>query len=128
MGRITREQFDAALKDLMVQDAQGRWWMLGAESGKWYTHDGKNWVEAQPPTSSARAPTAPAVAQPAPQPPTAQVAAPPPAAKPSSRIGKVLITAAAALVLHCLCLCVVSVMLSGDPVKSWQLRVSNNWS
>ena len=48
-GRITREQFDAAIKELMVQDAQGRWWMLGADSGKWYVHDGTTWVEAQPP-------------------------------------------------------------------------------
>ncbi|MBI4672568.1 MAG: hypothetical protein HY741_12995 [Chloroflexi bacterium] len=47
-GRITREQFDAALKDLMVQDAQGRYWMLGADSGKWFVHDGQAWVEAQP--------------------------------------------------------------------------------
>jgi hypothetical protein len=28
-GRITREQFDAALKELIVQDAQGRCWMIG---------------------------------------------------------------------------------------------------
>jgi hypothetical protein len=47
-GRITREQFDAALKNLMVQDAQGRWWMMGADSGKWYVSDGQNWVEANP--------------------------------------------------------------------------------
>ncbi len=47
-GRITQEQFDAALKQLMVQDAQGRWWMIGAESGKWYVSDGQSWVEAQP--------------------------------------------------------------------------------
>jgi hypothetical protein len=50
-GRIAREQFDAALKELMVQDAQGRWWMLGADSGKWHVHDGQTWVEAQPPQS-----------------------------------------------------------------------------
>jgi hypothetical protein len=49
-GRITRDQFDASVKDLMVQDAQGRYWMLGPDTGKWYTHDGKNWVEAQPPS------------------------------------------------------------------------------
>ncbi len=34
-GRITREQFNAALKELMIQDAQGRWWMIGVDSGKW---------------------------------------------------------------------------------------------
>ena len=49
-GRITREQFDAALKELMIQDAQGRYWMIGADSGKWYVHDGSAWVEASPPS------------------------------------------------------------------------------
>lgn len=52
IGRMTREQFDAALKELMVQDAQGRYWMLGADSGKWYVYDGKSWVESNPYTSA----------------------------------------------------------------------------
>lgn len=47
-SRLTREQFEAALKELMVQDAQGRWWMLGPDSGKWHVHDGQSWVEANP--------------------------------------------------------------------------------
>ena len=48
LGRITRQQFDAALKELMFQDAQGRNWILGADNGKWYVHDGRIWVEANP--------------------------------------------------------------------------------
>lgn len=28
-GRLTQQQFDAALKQLMIQDAQGRYWMIG---------------------------------------------------------------------------------------------------
>lgn len=48
LGRITREQFEAALRDLMVEDAQGRFWVLGADSGKWFVHDGQTWVEANP--------------------------------------------------------------------------------
>ncbi len=24
----------------MIQDAQGRWWMIGYETGQWYVHDG----------------------------------------------------------------------------------------
>jgi hypothetical protein len=47
-GRITQEEFDRAARELIVQDAQGRFWMLGPDSGKWYTHDGATWVEAQP--------------------------------------------------------------------------------
>ena len=54
-GRITPEQFEAAIKNLMVQDAQGRYWMLGPDTGKWYVHDGTTWVEAQPPTTATRA-------------------------------------------------------------------------
>ena len=74
-GRITREQFEAALKELMPQDAQGRYWMLGAESGRWYVHDGKNWTEAQPPSSAASPPPA-ANARPPARPPRAASLAP----------------------------------------------------
>ena len=34
-GRLTQEEFDEKLRALMVQDEQGRYWMLGADSGKW---------------------------------------------------------------------------------------------
>lgn len=46
--RITQEQFEAKLRELMVQDQQGRYWMLGADTGKWYLHDGAQWVEGTP--------------------------------------------------------------------------------
>jgi hypothetical protein len=48
-GRLTEEQFKARLRELMVQDAQGTWWMVGAETGGWYRHDGANWVRADRP-------------------------------------------------------------------------------
>ncbi len=47
-GRITPEQFEVALKELPFQDAEGRYWMIGADSGKWYLHNGVSWVEANP--------------------------------------------------------------------------------
>lgn len=50
-GRIAQEQFEAALKNLMIQDAQGRYWTIGGDSGKWYVHDGRTWVEAPAPTT-----------------------------------------------------------------------------
>lgn len=53
-GRITQEQFDAELKNLMLQDAQGSYWMIGADTGKWYIHDGQRWVEAQPPINKSQ--------------------------------------------------------------------------
>lgn len=51
-GRITQAQFDAALKALMIQDAQGRWWVIGANDSKWYVNDGTRWVQTDPPTST----------------------------------------------------------------------------
>lgn len=52
-GRITQEQFDEKLRALMRQDAQGRYWMLGADSGKWYQYDGSQWVLGDPYTDAA---------------------------------------------------------------------------
>lgn len=47
-GRIGKNLFELALRDSMVQDAEGRWWMLGPDTGNWYMHDGGKWVEADP--------------------------------------------------------------------------------
>lgn len=57
-GRITHEQFEAALKESLVEDDQGRYWMLGVDSGKWYVHEGENWVESNPPPAPVRPPAA----------------------------------------------------------------------
>ncbi len=48
-GRLTEEQFKARLRELMVQDEQGNWWMVGYETGEWYRHDGTDWVPDHPP-------------------------------------------------------------------------------
>ena len=48
-GRLSPAGFEAQLKELMVQDESGAWWMLGADSGTWYRHDGTNWIQADPP-------------------------------------------------------------------------------
>lgn len=56
--RITPQQFDSALKALMIQDAQGRYWMPGADSGQWYVHDGQQWVRAAPNAQSVSSPNA----------------------------------------------------------------------
>jgi hypothetical protein len=49
-GRITNEQFEAALKELMV-DYEGHYWTIGAERGKWFYFNGQTRVEAEPPVS-----------------------------------------------------------------------------
>lgn len=47
-GRITRAQFDEALAQLMLRDPQGRYWALGADSGRWNVFQSGAWVEAMP--------------------------------------------------------------------------------
>jgi hypothetical protein len=50
-NRITRAQLEATLKEMMLQDAQGRWWTLGVDSGKWYVRQGETWIESNPPVA-----------------------------------------------------------------------------
>jgi len=40
-GRISEEQLRTRLQELMIQDEQGRWWIIGYETGQWYYHDGE---------------------------------------------------------------------------------------
>lgn len=49
-GTLTDEQFDEALRELMVHDGEGRWWAKSRESGEWHYYDaaGSAWVRAEP--------------------------------------------------------------------------------
>ncbi len=53
-GSLAPSQFNEKLKELMVEDAEGNWWMVGAASGEWYRHEDGNWVRAEPPGRSIR--------------------------------------------------------------------------
>jgi tetratricopeptide (TPR) repeat protein len=55
-GAISQEEFKAQLEQLKVQDSQGRYWMIGVQSGKWYFYDGTRWVRAEPPGEAGEAP------------------------------------------------------------------------
>jgi hypothetical protein len=46
---ISRREFIDRLKKLRLRDSQGRFWMIGAQSGKWYYFDGRDWVPSEPP-------------------------------------------------------------------------------
>lgn len=48
---LSADQFDAAMKELMIEHG-GRYWMIGSQSGKWYSHDGQTWLEAEPPSAN----------------------------------------------------------------------------
>lgn len=87
-GRLTEEECKAQMRELMVEDEQGNWWMVGYETGEWYRHDGDDWGRADPPGYIAPEQTPPSVAPPTPVPsrpvskPVTQAAVP---AKPKSR-------------------------------------------
>lgn len=49
-GEISRQEFIDEMKKLRIKDDQGRFWMIGAQTGKWYYFDGKDWVQADPPS------------------------------------------------------------------------------
>jgi hypothetical protein len=49
-GELTEAEFTSQLEELMIEDEQGRWWTIGPETGQWYVHDGKEWVQRKPPS------------------------------------------------------------------------------
>jgi ribosomal protein L40E len=53
-GRISQREFIDSLKQLRIKDDKGRFWMIGAQSAKWYFFDGNDWVQAKPPSFSER--------------------------------------------------------------------------
>jgi hypothetical protein len=48
-GELAQEEFEEQLKQLMVQDEEGRWWAKSRRSGEWHYHDGNRWVRETPP-------------------------------------------------------------------------------
>ena len=72
VGAITEIDFKAEIEKLKFQDKQSRWWMIGAQSGKWYTFDGTRWLPGKPPIEPVEPPAPPPAVEPAPP----QVAAP----------------------------------------------------
>jgi len=53
-GKISQREFIASLKKLRIRDEEGRFWMIGAQSGKWYFFDGHDWTQAKPPSFGER--------------------------------------------------------------------------
>jgi hypothetical protein len=58
-GTISGEELDARLKEIMVQDAEDRWWAKSRKTGEWHYHDGSAWVRDTPPGYQQRPPTLP---------------------------------------------------------------------
>jgi len=54
-GEISRQEFIDEMKKLRIRDDEGRFWMIGAQTGKWYYFDGKDWVQSEPPSQKDKA-------------------------------------------------------------------------
>jgi hypothetical protein len=52
--RISQREFVDSLKQLRIKDDDGRFWMIGARSGKWYAFEGGEWIESKPPSQMER--------------------------------------------------------------------------
>ena len=48
--RISPQEFADSLKQLRIKDEEGRFWVIGAQSGKWYAFENGEWFEAKPPS------------------------------------------------------------------------------
>lgn len=66
-GRITAEEFEARVNEMVVTDSAGMLWQIGVKTGIWYRFDGQQWVEDIPP--GFERPAAPAQAAYVPQSP-----------------------------------------------------------
>ena len=47
-GEISVAQLKQALKKLMIVDDRGHYWMIGGKTGRWYRHDGGQWIVDDP--------------------------------------------------------------------------------
>jgi len=48
--KISPQEFADSLKQLRIKDDEGRFWVIGAQSGKWYAFENGEWAEAKPPS------------------------------------------------------------------------------
>ena len=48
--KISQQEFADSLKQLRIKDDEGRFWVIGAQSGKWYAFENGEWIEAKPPS------------------------------------------------------------------------------
>jgi hypothetical protein len=77
-GKLSDSTFEAEVGKLRMQDAQGRWWQIGVQTGEWYMHDGQKWNKAKPPVQAPATETtqSPEITAVIPRPVAARAAAP----------------------------------------------------
>jgi ribosomal protein L40E len=52
--KISQQEFSDSLKQLRIKDDDGRFWVIGAQSGHWYVYEHGQWVEAKAPSQMER--------------------------------------------------------------------------
>jgi tetratricopeptide (TPR) repeat protein len=55
VGQLAEDEFKREMENLRFQDHEGKWWMIGAQSGRWYYYDGTRWLLGQPDEPSGNA-------------------------------------------------------------------------
>jgi len=47
-GSLSSEELKVTLKNMMIRDEEGNYWMIGSNAGKWYIYNGTDWKEKDP--------------------------------------------------------------------------------
>lgn len=47
-GTLSNDELKKELKNMMVNDDEGNYWMIGGKTGKWYLYNGTDWREGNP--------------------------------------------------------------------------------
>jgi hypothetical protein len=53
-GKISQDEYHGHLLDMVIEDTEGTWWLVGTKSGAWYRYDGSTWIRATPRTRAGR--------------------------------------------------------------------------
>ena len=51
-GELDDAAYETEFQELLVEDDAGHYWMFSADDGKWYCHNGEEWVQRDPPPVS----------------------------------------------------------------------------
>jgi tetratricopeptide (TPR) repeat protein len=111
-GAINEQTFETELKQLQVLDEDGKYWMIGAQSGLWYYYDGERWVQAEPPAEQAVEEAEKSQPPGPPSPPPPRRDGQPAAAAPARKTSRYAVPIVIAVVVACCLVSGLSVVVS----------------
>jgi len=109
---VGEEEFEAELRNLYVMDGEGRYWMIGAQTGQWYYYDGAHWIQAPRPEEEILPATEAPPPKTAPPPSSAQPAAAAPAPPTERKASRLVIPMIIGLAALCCIFSLGSIVLS----------------